>query len=463
MASQTINESQPKTVYLSEQLQFKPMELEPHGENRVRKQATITGNGPFTELTNDVVITITANQMNKMALLQNAYIVVDITNNNANSIYFQGRGGTLMIIESLTLSNTSGLSLNYFRDYNVLAGIELCKNMDSQYQDCVGSSLFGLSSSDIAGQVITGTTSEDATGGTGAAPATAGTVTKIIPMAGICNLFKLCPLWGVEDLVITLKIANPKNIYRCNAIATASTGPPIVVGRATANIDAGSVVYSNLRFIYETIDIPVEIFKSYLKSMGNQFYLSGSDWYSTNATIAQDTTSTNIPIPVVKNCVKRVLACMRTSANLLSNQKVSICSRNRCTFNECYLTYNSVSYPVTTIKIKTNSISEQLAEVMISSSNHLMNLTSANLDATKYALAEGAANTDATCGLFWYEFNLTNHLQDDNSTYSGLNVSANNLSLNLNGGTTNAVQRIDIFVEYQVDYILDNGIWSVRS
>ena len=281
-------------------------------------------------------------------------------------------------------------------------------------------------------------------------------------MAGICNLFKLCSLWGTEHIVITLKLAIPKNIFVCKLALTNSTAP-IFVGR-TAVIDACSVLYSNLRFIYETIDIPQMVFKVYLKEKDNIFYLSGSDWYSTNATIPADATTANVPIPVVKKCVKRVIACLRSTDSLLNNHKVSICSRNRSNFNECYLTYNSVTYPVTTIKMKANSISEQLVEMVISSSNHLMNLTSANLSATKYAIEQGDALTDATCGLFWYEFNLTNHLQDDDHTYSGVHVSANNLSINLNGGSQgSSSQRIDIFVEYQVDYILIDGKWTVKS
>ena len=454
MASQTPTESAPKTLFLSEQLKFQRMELESHGENRVRKQATITGNGPFTDTSTELVITISANQVKSMALLQNSYIVVDITNNNTNDIYFQGKGGTIMCIESLTLENIKGNRFNYFRDYNVLAAIELCKNMDAQYQVGIGASLFGLSDSDIEGEVLLGTKLDSLI----ASPVRVPTpITKIIPMGAICNLFKLCPLWGSEDIRITLKFANPKSVYRCDA-------PVAVLGVATttAVIEAGSVSYSNLKFIYETIDIPPMIIEGYLKSMGNLFYMSGSDWESTNATIPENTTNISVPIPIVKNCVKRVIACLRTSDNIQNVQAVSICSRNRCAFTECYLTYNSSSFPVNTIKMKASSISEQLAEMVISQSNNLMNLSPANIPKAKYELAEGDALTDETCGLFWFEFYLGNHLEDNNSTYSGLKVTQNNLSLNLNGGGVNDAQRVDIFVEYAVDYILNNGIWEVR-
>ena len=452
MANQTPTESAPKTLFLSEQLKFQKMDLESHGENRVRKQATITGNGPFTDITTELVITISANQVKSMALLQNAYIVTDITNNNTNDIYFQGKGGTIMCIESLTLENVKGNRFNFFRDYNVLAAIELSKNMDAQYQVGIGASLFGLSALDITGEVLLGTKLDSLI----ASPARVPTpITKIIPMGAICNLFKLCPLWGSEDIKITLKFANPKSVYRC----VAPIGTPVTT---TAVIEAGSVSYSNLKFIYETIDIPPMIIQSYLKSMDNMFYMSGSDWDSVNATIPTDTTNINIPIPIVKNCVKRVIACLRTSANIQNVSAVSICSRNRCSFTECYLTYNSTSFPVNTIKMKASSISEQLAEMIISQSNNLMNLSPANIPKAKYELAQVDALTNDTSGLFWFEFYLGNHLEDNNSTYSGLQVAQNNLSLNLNGGSGNLPQTCNIFVEYAVDYILKDGMWEVR-
>ena len=107
--------------------------------------------------------------------------------------------------------------------------------------------------------------------------------------------------------------------------------------------------------------------------------------------------------------------------------------------------------------------SQMMAELMIGNGGLLnLNPCCLNSSGVNYNLDEGNGSTDALCGQFFYEFDLTNTLEDGLITYSGLSGSSNNFSLQLNGTGPAAQQRIDVFVEYGVDYILQDGVWKVE-
>lgn len=411
--------------HIPEQLEFK-QKVKAIGGAKIRKNAQLTGgSGPYTDLSNDVEITVAKSQ--SLAPLQDMYMVCDIKNTNATPINFQGRGGTTCIFESVYASVNSG-NLSGFANQNVLFPIELSKNAEVQYLASVGNQLFGTSGSDIAGTAI---------------PA-GGTIRQVIPFS-LSNVFGDMPLWSDENITLRCKIADARNVY---------------VG---ATVVAGSVEYTNCQVFYYTIPIPDEIFKPYYNAMNGKFVKSGTDWSTTSVTILAETTEQTISIPFNRKSVKRVVACLRSTANLLAQTKVSLCSRNKAFMTEAKLLLNGDLIPQTSFKTSAASSSEMMAELMIGNGGLLnLNPNCLNSSGINFNLAEGTADTNVQCGQFFFEFNLTNTLEDDVKTYSGLVVDSNNFSLMLTGLGPDLDQRCDVFVEYGVDYILENGVWSVK-
>jgi len=83
---------------------------------------------------------------------------------------------------------------------------------------------------------------------------------------------------------------------------------------------------------------------------------------------------------------------------------------------------------------------------------------------TPVASAENADNT----AYGFYEFSLTNTLENNDDTYSGIPIGDSTLTLILGKGTngingaTTPAQTINIFIEYQTKYTLKEGMWSVK-
>ena len=427
-----LSDSAPRTQYVSEMLSLSDMLLVA-GQNRTRKLGTISsGTGIYTANTNDIIISLDCNQPGKILNLANSYLVADITNTNAEAIKFQGKGGTHMIISELTISTNSGVQFSYFRDYNVLMGVEMAKSVDINYLDSYGRGMFGLGDGDFDG---------------GAQIAADGTKTFIIPFC-LSNFIKqVVPMWGIEQLQIRIKIANARTVY---------------IG--DASLESGEVQYSNLKFVYESVEIPPESFNKFVSAKNNTFVIAGKDWYSTSSTIPEDNTAITIQIPINRACISKVIAVLRTTVNILDPVKVSVCSRNRSNYTESYLMYNGVSYPLLTVKSSATSVAEMLAELMISNGKNLLNVSGAFInDTDKFITAAGAATSNATTSYGFYEFSLESGLENNDTTYSGLRVDNSTLSLVLAGGSAGVLaQTCNIFVEFQSKYTLSNGLWKVE-
>ena len=441
-----------RTQYVSEQLAFNEMNLVA-GQNRTRKLGTISsGTGAYSSLTNDIIISLDCRQAGKIMNLENSYLVVDINNTDATPIYLPGKLGTSAIISEMTVQTNSGVQFSYFRDYNVLMAVEMCKRVDTQYLSSWGNAMFGTAIDDMKGGAI----------------AAAGTSTYIIPFS-LSNFFKsVIPMWGEEQIQIRIKIADPRTVYIGDTALTTS-----------------QVTYTNLKFVYETVDIPPEIFNKFVTAKNNTYTISGKDWYSTSSTITQANTGINIQIPIQRACVTKVLACLRTTANIIEPLNNSLCSRNRGGYTESYLIYNGQSYPLLTVASSASSIAEQLAEMMINNGNHLLNIPSSFINESNVVVTSPAAAGAGACavtssgnkfladlatglaaetsGYAFYEFYLGNSLENDDTTYSGLQVSNSTLSLVLGKGVGVAAdQTVNIFVEFQSKYTLSNGLWKVE-
>ena len=451
-----------RTQYVSEQLAFNEMNLVA-GQNRTRKLGSISsGTAEYTELSNDIIISLDCRQAGKIMNLENSYLVVDITNYNNNIVYLPGKIGTLGLISEMTVQTNSGVQFSYFRDQNVLQAIEICKRVDTQYLSSWGNALFGTAIDDMKG-----TSFAAATLGVPATAALGGTRTLIIPFS-LSNFFKsVIPMWGEEQIQIRIKLADPRLAYVSTAITVGSMG------------------YSNLKFVYETVDIPPEIFNKFVTAKNNTYTISGKDWYSVSASIPATNTGIQIQIPIQRACVSKVIACLRTTANLSDPTKNALCSRNRGGYTESYLIYNGQSYPLLTVASSVTSVAEQLAEMMINNGNHLLNIPSSFINESNVVITSPAAAGAGACavtssgnkfladlatgvdaansGYAFYEFYLGNSLENDDTTYSGLQVSNSTLSLVLGKGVGVAVaQTVNIFVEFQSKYTLSNGMWKVE-
>ena len=79
---------------------------------------------------------------------------------------------------------------------------------------------------------------------------------------------------------------------------------------------------------------------------------------------------------------------------------------------------------------------------------------------------EGAATANNTCGSFFGKIDLENGFESDEAI-SGLEVLNGNLQLELTKIASTADQRLDIFVEYHSEYVLDmndgGGTWQIYS
>lgn len=296
----SLSDNAPRTLYMGEQMLFNPMALAT-GENRTRKLGTISsGAGTYSDLTTDLIITINCNQMGRLGNFENAYLVADINNTNEASVFLPGRGGTHMIIYSMTIAPSTGQKFSDVQNYNVLMGIELAKHVDTQYLNSWGAGMFGMAEDDIGGaEIVTG-----------------GSKTLVIPFH-LSSALKLLPMWGQESIEIRLKIADPRTVYIGNA-----------------NLAQGEVTYSNVKFIYETVDIPPDIFKSFVAHKKDTYVISGKDWYSMTATIPANNTDIEIQIPINKASVSKVILALRTTANIIAPAKKSLCSKNRGFYTE---------------------------------------------------------------------------------------------------------------------------------
>ena len=227
-----------------------------------------------------------------------------------------------------------------------------------------------------------------------------------------------------------------------------------------ANLATSQVQYSNLKFVYESVEIPTEIFNKFVSAKNNTFTIAGKDWYSTTSTIPANNTAITIQIPINRACISKVIAVLRTTINIIDPVKVSVCSRNRSNYTESYLIYNGASYPLLTVKSTATSVAEMLAELMISNGKNLLNLSGSFINEDeKFITAEGAADANATTSYGFYEFSLESGMENNDTTYSGLRVDNSTLSLVLAGGAAGvAAQTCNIFVEYQSRYTLTNGM-----
>ena len=447
-----------RTQYVSEQLAFNEMNLVA-GNNRTRLQGTISsGTGVYTELTNDIVISLDCNQAGRLMNLENAYLVADITNYNESIINLPGKIGTLGLISECTVQTNSGVQFSYFRDQNVLQAIEICKRVDSQYLSSWGSGMFGTAIDDFEGAEFAAAVD--------GVPVADGTVTLIIPFT-LSSFFKsVIPKWGNEQIQIRIKLADAKTAY---------IGTGIV---------SGSMRYTNLKFVYETVDIPPEIFNKFVTAKNNTYTISGKDWYSTSATIPEGNTAIQIQIPINRACVSKVIACLRTTDDIILPLKNSLCSRNRGGYTESYLIYDGKSYPLLTVSSKATSVAEQLAEMMINNGNHLLNIPSAfiNESIVTYAVADDVAtplsignkfmvdkalgDEAANSGYAFYEFYLGNSLENDDTTYSGLQVSNSTLSLVLGKVQVLMLHKLLISLlntNPNILYLVDSGKLNIKN
>ena len=441
-----------RTQYVSEQLAFNEMNLVA-GNNRTRLLGTISsGTGAYSSLTNDIIISLDCRQAGKIMNLENAYLALDINNADAVDIYLPGKLGTSAIISEMTVQTNSGVQFSYFRDQNQLMAIEMCKRVDTQYLSSWGNAMFGTAIDDMKGGKIAAT----------------GTSTYIIPFS-LSSFFKsVIPMWGDEQIQIRIKIADARTVY---------------IG--DAGLLASQVTYTNLKFIYETVEIPPAIFDKFVTAKNNTYTIAGKDWYSTSATITAMNTGIQIQLPIQRASVSKVIACLRTTGDVIDPVKNSLCSRNRGGYTESYLMYGGKAYPLNTVSSTASSIAEQLAEMMINNGNHLLNIPSSFINESNVVIttpvAAGAGPCvvtssgnkfltnlatgvdSSTSGYAFNEFYLGNSLENDDSTYSGLEVSNSTLSLVLGKGTgINVDQTVNIFIEYQSKYTLSNGLWKVE-
>ena len=454
MSYNSSTDSQPTTKYVSEKLGFSDM-MQIAGEARTRKNGAISsGAGEYSDLTTEIKIAIDCKQAGRMSNLHNAYLTLDISNNHADSVWLPGRVGSNAIVSDMTFDTNTGVPFSKFNNYNVLMGIEICKHVDKVYLDSWGSGMFGMSSVDDGGLEIPTYVS------------TASKRTVVIPLS-LSNLLRLIPLWGVEQLNITIKIADPRTVYIGSDYVAAVVGPPAVA--AVPGLAQGDITYSNVRFVYETIDIPKASFDAYVLAKNNEFTFCGKDWFSTTAQILADVNDVSVQIPISRACVSRVIVCLRNTASITTASHNSLGSRNRGYFTESYLQYNGVSIPYLAVKSSSLSVAEQLAELMIANGNHLLGINNSMINedgafSTPVASAVDAGNT----AYGFYEFSLTNTLENNDDTYSGMPIGDSTLTLILGKGTngingaTTPAQTINIFVEYQTKYTLKAGMWSVN-
>tara|TARA_R100000951_G_scaffold115524_1_gene123880 strand:+ start:1511 stop:2797 length:1287 start_codon:yes stop_codon:yes gene_type:complete len=395
----------------------------------------------FTAGSGNIQFNLPMSQPGKFANLKDAYIVCDITNNDATDNNFIGNCGSPAFIKKLTVE-TDSAKFSELDNWNVLWGMHVDEKAGIDYLKSQGDVLFGMKQTRIAGESI----------------ADGATTRKIIPLAftGVAGV-QYYPMHSRDNLRVQIDLES--------AILA------IVAG--TDGLTSEQFSISNCQMFYDVYTMEKEDYSKFLSDIGGIYRISTTDWMHHPETIATADTSLIANLGSAKRKVKNLYACVRNSLNLTDDQANSLTARNKSGITSYRLLLDGETVMSNEVNTSSSSASETMAEIM-KANGGLLNLeptTLSNLaggdDVVDFNFAghADASTTNALSGSYFMKLNFENGFQG-NFSVSGLDIVSGKSQFQIEKGEgTSANERIDIFVEYCSEYVMDvnEGTWQKFS
>jgi hypothetical protein len=207
-------------------------------------------------------------------------------------------------------------------------------------------------------------------------------------------------------------------------------------------------------------------YKQLLNNNDGVFRISGTDFLNQTEIIPSANTSAVINIGFSKRKIKALYFALRRNDKITTDAGVTLTGRDKGYITNYALKYNGSVIGQNSINSSETNESETFAE-LAKASGGILNLHANcfGID-NKFNLSDGDCSTNAESGSFFGKIDLENGFQSDEAL-SGLEVLGGNLTLELTKSASSADQRLDLFVEYHSEYVLDmndgGGTWGVYS
>lgn len=426
-----------------------------------------------------IIFEIPCRQTTKYADFSNCYISFDLKNEDTAIVELPFQIGTIALQNKLTIETTSNKKFCEVDNVNTLMDLKLSQSVDQNWYNSNGNKMFGTGFS-------TGTSSAVSNGVTipvydGASSATIlDTMPRyIMPIdaSAVCD-GQYFPLAGRENIRfrIDLEAAQTAFIAADNGLTNAN------------------ITLSNVMLNYDVMTLEDEMAKSLLAAMKFKYLITGNDYYHQNEQIAQGLSGVNIQLGCSRRRAKKVYGILRNVDDLtgVSGAVVNSFGRNKAGITQVTVKYNGKKVNQNDLIIS-NTSAEAFAESMKSSHGSLMSLhTVANGNYETFGvvttnaatpvvntttvvtynktdvfnIAESDNTLPINTGRWYFEIDLENGLQKDGTSVSGLNVSSGNFTLEMTKAASTQDQRLDLFVEYASEYVLDmeaGGSWTIMN
>lgn len=443
------------------------------GKGKDRIKLAPSNGGSFVSGTGNIQFEIGCNQPNKYADFSNAYISMDITNNDATACYFNQHLGAIAFQQKLTWETSNNTKITELEGVNVKMDIDLSRSVDADWYQSNGSQLFGTGVGSYSG-ADGGTAYVEENGIEGKKFATGGSKRYIMPLteSSFCN-GTLVPMAGIEFLRLRVDLEDAN----------------VAMIAGTDGLTATQFSFSNVLLHYDVIELDVADAMAITGANNNMFMVSGNEYYHQAELIPYSSTSVNMKISVAKRKAKKIIGCIRSSGKA-TDDMVDSFARNKSGVTKIVAKYNSIPVGQTDLSVTASGFAqsaEVFAEALKISQGGLMSMhTSALGEVQTLALIDGTPNdtsylhtdvfnlqhslaTDtSTCGKFFFEIDLSSGLGSEN-VVSGISTMSGMLTLEITkaaSGATPGDQLLDVFVEYEQDNVLDmskGNTWQVYN
>jgi hypothetical protein len=402
--------------------------------NKERVNIQPTNGSSFTTDTGKIRLVIPCNQKGKFADLKNMYMMAKYTNGDGNSVRFQGSLGTQGIVKKIRYATDSDTVFSELDNQNVLSGMKIEENVDSTWLDNK-TKIFGTASDAAASTAV----------------AAGGNITLALPFlnSGITESTYF-PLGGRENIVMELSLESAITCF----FGTAAT------------LAANDVTVSEINCYYDVYKLDSDEYNKLLEQFDNTLRISHSDWAHTSDIIPNTDTSRVINLGFAYEKVKKMYVCLRTEGKLTTANATSLQSRNKAKMSKITVLHNGsvVGSRAVNVTTSTSESAEVYAE-LLKCHGGLWNLHSTHLTDT-YSSDEPDASDNANTGKFFFVACFENGFENSESI-SGLDVRQGSFQLQIEKAASTANQRVDVFVEYHSEYVLDmnesGGVWVVNK
>jgi hypothetical protein len=369
---------------------------------------------------------IPARQFYKMAQTKNAYYNFDINNKNVtHNVNLQGRAGSAGLVERQVIS-TVGATFSDVSGFNVLSPVLMSKNFDDDWLDHNGNGLMGTTSG-INGIQI------DKNNGT-----VDGTYNVSLPFLHCGASVDYFPLDCRHDYKIRLYL---------------DTVVHALVANATGAVTDADITFTNFKFIYDVVELEPLVHKNYLEQIGNKYVIPAYDWQHLATSVGSGDVAKILQVGISRNKMQRLLLVFRENTIIETATAASTVARDKMKLTKILVKYKGKTVIASNgIEMTELSSSRAFAEVL-KQRGSLLDTSVITLDQTSYDLDVSAGTSDATCGRFFYELDMTNHLAS-HSSESGMVAENNNITIEL---TKTAIAgdltyTVDVFVQYYNEY-----------